>query len=173
MAKRVLMPGRFQPFHNGHYHALRSLLEEYEEVVLAVGSAQEGFTCQNPFTAGERLEMIDILLKHEGLRSRIWLIPVPDIRMPLAWTTHVLSMAPKVEAVASGNPHVLYIYKWAGLKTVELKLHEPSRYKGTRIRSLMLEGGEWRSLVPGVIAEYIEAVDGVERVRKVCSSGVY
>ncbi|MGB9827817.1 MAG: adenylyltransferase/cytidyltransferase family protein, partial [Thermosphaera sp.] len=33
------MPGRFQPFHNGHYSALRSLLEEYDEAVLAVGSA--------------------------------------------------------------------------------------------------------------------------------------
>ncbi|MEM0378882.1 MAG: nicotinamide-nucleotide adenylyltransferase [Thermosphaera sp.] len=173
MPRRVLMPGRFQPFHNGHYYALKSLLEDFDEVVLAIGSAQEGFTCQNPFTAGERLEMIDLLLRSEGLRSRVWLIPVPDLRMPLAWTAHVLSMVPRVEAVASGNPHVLYIYEWAGFKTIKLALHEPFKYNGSRIRRLMLENGDWESLVPSIIAEHVKSLGGVERVRAVCADGVH
>ncbi len=168
---RVLYPGRFQPFHKGHLKVLLKLLDEFDEVVIAVGSAQEGFTCRNPFTAGERLEMINNVLKSEGVgRDRYWLIPVPDIRMPLAWTSYLLAMVPKVDAVATGNPHVAYLYEWLGVRVLRIELYQPDRFNGTLIRRLMCSGGDWRSRVPGIVAEYIDRVNGVERVKRVCSS---
>jgi len=167
--KRVLFPGRFQPFHNGHLEALLQLLSEYDEVVIAVGSAQEGFTCRNPFTAGERIEMIDYLLRRRGLRDRAWIIPVPDINMPPAWTAYLLSLIPRVDAVASGNPQVLYLYEWLGFKTKRIKLVEPEKYHGFRIRELIVRGADdWRELVPPEIAEFIDSIRGVERIRRLC-----
>ncbi len=167
--KRVLFPGRFQPFHNGHLEALLQLLSEYDEVVIAVGSAQEGFTCRNPFTAGERIEMIDYLLRRRGLRDRAWIIPVPDINMPPAWTAYLLSLTPRVDAVASGNPQVLYLYEWLGFKTKRIKLIEPEKYHGSRIRELIVRGADdWRELVPPEIAEFIDSMRGVERIRRLC-----
>lgn len=169
MASRVLFPGRFQPFHKGHLWALERLLREFDEVVIAIGSAQEGFTCRNPFTAGERAEMIAGLLKELGVRDRAWLIPVPDLNMPMAWASHVLGLVPRVKAVASGNQHVLLLYKWLGVETLELELLEPEKFNGTFIRQLMLNGDRtWADLVPGPIAEYILAIDGVNRVKRVC-----
>jgi len=167
---RVLYPGRFQPFHKGHAYALGWLLERYDEVVLAVGSAQEGFTCQNPFTGGERVEMIRRYTKSRGIDGRVWIITVPDIRMPPAWTSYTLSLSPRVEAVASGNHQVLDPFKWLGLKTVEIPLEKPELYKGTVIRGFMVRGLEWRHLVPEEVAGFIDEIGGVERVRRVCSS---
>lgn len=169
MAKRILYPGRFQPFHLGHLYAIKKLLERYDEVVIVVGSAQEGYTCRNPFTAGERLEMIDKTLRSEGImREKYWLIPAPDLNKPLAWTTYVLGMVPRVEAVATGNPHVSYLYKWMGLDVINLELYKPNKYNGTIIRKLMYLGGDWASRIHPTVAEYIESINGVERVRRLC-----
>ena len=55
---RALFVGRFQPFHYGHLHAIEKILEECDELVLVVGSAQMSHEHDNPFTAGERIEMI-------------------------------------------------------------------------------------------------------------------
>ncbi len=174
IVKRVVFPGRFQPFHKGHLYAVKKLLEEYDEVVIIIGSAQEGYTCKNPFTAGERFEMIHKTLEHEGIeRERYWLVPVPDINKPLAWTSYIVSMIPRVEAVASGNPHVLYLFKWFGLKTIELDLLLPEKYCGTRIRELMCKGDEWRKYVPDPVSRFIDEIDGVERVRRLCLGRCY
>ncbi len=167
--RRMLYPGRFQPFHKGHLSVVLSFLERFDEVVIVIGSAQEAFTCRNPFTAGERMEMINRVLRSRGIpRDRYWLIPVPDIRMPPAWTSHVLAMVPRVDMVATGNPHVAYLYEWLGLPVERIKLYEPSRYNGTFVRSLIAENGDWRKLVPGEVAEYIESIDGIRRIREVC-----
>ncbi len=166
---RVLYPGRFQPFHLGHLYVVRRLLEEFDEIVIAIGSAQEAFTCHNPFTAGERIEMIHRVLSREGIsRDRYWLIPVPDIHKPLAWTSYLLGLIPRVEAVATGNPHVAGIYGWLGLRVIELELYKPRLYNGTRIRHLMTYSDEWMDYVPDAVVEYIMGINGVSRVKKVC-----
>ncbi|MEM1661609.1 MAG: nicotinamide-nucleotide adenylyltransferase [Desulfurococcaceae archaeon] len=168
--RRVLFPGRFQPIHKGHLYAIEKLLKEFDEIVIAIGSAQEGFTCDNPFTASERLEMIrEVMEEHGYSREKYWLIPIPDINKPLAWTTYVLSMVPKVDAVASGNPHVLGIYSWLGFRVVRIELLEPEKYSGRVIRRLIRCGGEWSSLVSQKTYEFIVSVNGVERIREVCS----
>ena len=38
--KRGLVIGRFQPFHNGHLELVHEILNECEELVLVIGSAQ-------------------------------------------------------------------------------------------------------------------------------------
>ena len=40
MVKRGLYVGRFQPFHLGHLGAVKSILEDVEELVIVIGSAQ-------------------------------------------------------------------------------------------------------------------------------------
>lgn len=55
--------GRFQPFHNGHKAIVDRMLEECEEVVIVIGSAQEKGTVKNPFPAWERANMIASVYK--------------------------------------------------------------------------------------------------------------
>lgn len=153
---------------------IRDLFSEFDEIVIVIGSAQEAFTCRNPFTAGERIEMIDRVLRENGYsRDSYWLIPVPDLHKPLAWTTFVLGMVPRVNAVASGNPHTLGIYEWIGFKTIRVNMYDPHIYSGTHIRKLMVRGSDWEELVPRPVADYIKSINGVERVREACRSEHY
>lgn len=169
MVDRVLFPGRFQPFHLGHMHAIKRLLEEFDEVVIVIGSAQEGFTCRNPFTSGERMEMIKYSLEEEDADlKRIWIVPIPDIHKPLAWTAYVLGIVPRVSAVASGNPHVIYLYRWLGVNVVEIELYKPRIYNGTVIRDLIAHGLPWEDRVPSFVAEYIKENDCVQRIKRLC-----
>ena len=56
--KRGLIIGRMQPFHKGHGQVILKTLEEVDEIIIGVGSAQMSHTTNDPFTAGERIMMI-------------------------------------------------------------------------------------------------------------------
>jgi Nicotinamide mononucleotide adenylyltransferase len=49
---RALLVGRFQPVHWGHVKLVEWLLTHYDEVVVAIGSADKALTFDNPFTPG-------------------------------------------------------------------------------------------------------------------------
>lgn len=51
--------GRFEPFHNGHFAMLRQALAQARTVIVVLGSAGGARTVKNPFTAGERRQMIE------------------------------------------------------------------------------------------------------------------
>ena len=59
--KRGLVLGRFQPFHFGHLELIKEMVKEEIEPLICIGSAQHSHTSENPFTAEERKEMIDIV----------------------------------------------------------------------------------------------------------------
>lgn len=54
----ALLPGRFQPFHRGHLAIAQTAVADGHELLVMIGSAQEAATWENPFSAGERREMI-------------------------------------------------------------------------------------------------------------------
>jgi len=71
--KRGLIVGRFQPYHIGHNSAVKKILEELDEIVIVIGSSDDSHSISNPFTAGERIEMISESLKSEGLYERCFM----------------------------------------------------------------------------------------------------
>ncbi|MEM0023032.1 MAG: adenylyltransferase/cytidyltransferase family protein, partial [Archaeoglobaceae archaeon] len=48
---RALFIGRFQPYHLGHHEVVKKILEEVDELIIGIGSAQESHSLENPFTA--------------------------------------------------------------------------------------------------------------------------
>jgi len=58
-----LFIGRFQPFHLGHLHIVKEALKQVDKLFIGIGCAQEQNTKENPFSAKERKEMIDLALK--------------------------------------------------------------------------------------------------------------
>ncbi len=79
--KRGLYIGRFQPFHKGHLYSLKWCSDKVDELIIAVGSSDKSFELRNPFTAGERIEIIreNITTEIKEKRDKIILIPVPDV----------------------------------------------------------------------------------------------
>ncbi|RLE54886.1 MAG: nicotinate-nucleotide adenylyltransferase [Thermoprotei archaeon] len=160
---RGLFIGRFQPFHNGHLHAVKHILSEVDEVVIAVASAQYNYTIDNPFTAGERIEMIKLALG--PLYNRTYVIPVDNIPNNYTWPRHVLNYVPRVHVVYTNNEFVAKLFKDYGLETRPVPHLEG--VSGTLIRKLIVEDKPWKHLVPEPVAKYIEEIGGVERIKLV------
>ncbi|MCC7558308.1 MAG: nicotinamide-nucleotide adenylyltransferase, partial [Methanobacteriaceae archaeon] len=77
---RGLLVGRMQPVHKGHLQVIKRILEEVNEIIICVGSAQLSHTIKDPFTAGERIMMLTKALSENGISaSRYYIIPVQDI----------------------------------------------------------------------------------------------
>ncbi|MEM1976387.1 MAG: nicotinamide-nucleotide adenylyltransferase, partial [Nitrososphaerota archaeon] len=166
--RRGLFVGRFQPVHLGHVHAIKTALEECDELVIVVGSAQYSHTLENPFTAGERIEMIHRALKEEGIElDRVYVIPVPDVGEHAVWAARVKSFCPRFHVVYTNNPLVKRLFEEEKYEVKPVNLYQRDLEMGTRIREMMLRGGDWERLVPRSVAEYIKSIGGVERLRTI------
>jgi len=76
---RALMIGRFQPIHLGHLKGIQQILNEVDELIILIGSAQYSHSFNNPFTAGERVAMVHAALCESAIDlSRCFIIPIPD-----------------------------------------------------------------------------------------------
>lgn len=166
MPKRALFVGRFQPFHNGHLHAVKSILEEADELVIVVGSAQMSHEPDNPFTAGERLEMIKYALDEAGVdRRRYMLIPIPDAPAHRVWVSQVESQTPRFDIVYTNQPLTRRLLVEAGYEVKGIDLYMREQYEATEIRRRILEGEDWSSLVPPEVHRYVKEIDGEGRIR--------
>ncbi len=170
--KRVdcLLIGRFQPFHLGHLEVVRTIAKECDELIIGIGSAQISHTFENPFTAGERHLMISRALRDDGIRD-FFLVPIVDINQYGIWVSHVRSMVPPFERVYTNNPLTRRLFKEAGYEVSASPLFNRAQYSGTEIRRRMVEGNDWRRFVPEAVAEVIDSIDGVSRLRDLVAVG--
>ncbi|MEM2739337.1 MAG: nicotinamide-nucleotide adenylyltransferase [Candidatus Bathyarchaeia archaeon] len=166
MNLRGLFIGRFQPFHIGHLRAVYWMLDRVDELIIAVGSAQYSHTIQNPFTAGERLEMIRASLIDDGIDlSRIITVTIPDIHVHSLWVKLVVSLSPRFHVVYSNEPLTRRLFEEEGFKVEGIPFFDREIYSATEVRRRILEDGDWRSLVPSVVARLIDEFKGVERIK--------
>lgn len=166
MVNRALYVGRFQPFHQGHLEAVRSILKEVNELVIAIGSAQYSHNANNPFTAGERLVMIRRALDEAGVDySRIWVVPVPDVHLHMLWVAALEGYTPSFNIVYSNEPLTRRLFMEAGYKVKRLRFFERKDYNSTLVREKMIKDDSWTSFVPKSVAEFITEIDGVNRLR--------
>jgi len=168
--RRLVVPGRFQPLHWGHIKTIEYAMNNADEVLVVIGSAQESFTIKNPLTAGERFEMLDIAFRHyfgDDYRSRIIIVPVMDIAMNKVWVQYLRMLLPPFEGVVSGNELVRMLFEDVGLKALSPPLYRREVCSGTRIRELILEGSrDWMECVPGPVREFLVKVGFAERIRR-------
>jgi len=167
---RALYIGRFQPYHLGHQAVLEKIAQEVDDIVIVIGSAQESHTPENPFTGGERMEMIYAALSECSLREHCYVTPLQDIQRNSVWVSHLQSMVPRFEAVYSNNPLVVRLISEAGIEIRNPPMYQRDLYSGTTIRKLMTEKGDWKRLVPRSVAEFIEETGGVERLTTISKS---
>lgn len=165
-----LVLGRFQPLHNGHMDVLRKCADESEHLVVGIGSAQYSHHPENPFTAGERYVMIQNALRDEGI-SNYSIVPIEDLNRYSVWVAHVESMSPPFKTVYTNNPLTKRLFEEAGYEVRASPLYNRSVYSGTEIRRRIVDGEEWRSLVPRATAEVIDSIDGVGRLIDITSGG--
>ncbi len=166
MVTRGLYVGRFQPFHIGHLDAIKEVLKKVDELVIVIGSAQYSHTLNNPFTAGERLVMIRHALQEADVDlSRIWIVPVPDVHLHMLWVSAVEGYTPKFNMLYSNEPLTRRLFMESGYTVENIKLFERQMYSSTFVREKMLINGDWMELLPKSVTEFINKIDGVNRLR--------
>ena len=166
MVKRGIMIGRFQPPHKGHIQVIKKMLEKVDELIIGLGSAQLSHELDDPFTAGERILMLNkALAKSEIDLDRVYLIPIPDVNNNALWVSNVLSFSPPFSLVFSGNPLVKRLFKEHGFDVEEPPMFNREGFRGTEIRSRMLNDEKWTHLVPEGVVEVVREIKGERRLK--------
>ena len=169
--KRALFIGRFQPFHTGHYNAIKKLLKKYDEVVVVIGSSEDSYTKENPFTCGERIEMIRMSFSKADL-VKLVIVPVPDVNDNRIWVDHLLMHIPEIHDVYSNNSLVKMLFSQHGILVKSIPLYEKDKHGGEIIRNLMGENNtSWKEKVSKKVCEFLEAVEADKRIRKIIRMG--
>ncbi len=165
--KTALFVGRFQPFHKGHLSVVKYLAFHYEKVVIGIGSAEDNYLPKNPFTAGERYEMIHRALEEEELNlSKIAIIPVRNINNYALWVRHVELMLPKFDVVYTGSSIVKRLFKDDRKYKVE-EVKKKIMTSATKVRRKILECEKWEDLLPPATKNYLLSIKGDKRIRKI------
>jgi nicotinamide-nucleotide adenylyltransferase len=161
---KILYIGRFQPFHNGHLKLIKKIIDEYDEIIIGIGSSQYGYDKNNPFTVEERRLMIEKTLKENKIDNFV-IFEISDIHDYPRWVSHVESIIPKFDAVITNNPLTIELFKKKGYKIIKTKLFNRKLYSGKEIRKKILLNANWEITIPKPVFNIIKEIDGVKRIK--------
>ena len=163
---RGILIGRMQPVHNGHVEVIKRILEEVDEIVIGIGSAQLSHEVKDPFTAGERVLMMTQALAEINVDpSRYYIIPMQDINFNAIWVSHVKMLTPPFSILYSGNPLVKQLFSEEGYEVRQPPLYDRLNLSGTEVRRRILKDENWQELVPNATVELLREIDGVNRLK--------
>lgn len=155
----------------GHMELVGQVLQECDEVMIAVTSSQYNYLPMDPFTAGERIEMIRAAMIEAGVQPDRYMILGLENRPNVAtWMAYLRAALPKFERVYSGNPYVAMLLADSNMQVVHPKMVNRSTYNATDIRRAMINGGDWQERVPPAVAHIIESINGAARVKTIMES---
>lgn len=164
MEKTALYIGRFQPLHYGHMSAIRQINEAQDvgQFIVGIGSSQYKGYLYHPFPADLREQM----LRESIRKSKPYdIVHIPDIHDYPKWVTYVESLCPKFDVVYSENGTVKDLFQQKGYEVRQI-LYE-STISATKIRELMIKGGNWQVLVPPSVNDILEQTQGAGRLHEI------
>ena len=163
---RGILIGRMQPVHNGHMEVIKKILDEVDEIIIGIGSAQLSHEIKDPFTAGERIVMMTQTLAEIDIDpSRYYIIPMQDINFNALWVSHVKMITPPFSIVYSGNPLVKQLFSEEGFEVRQPPLYDRLHLSGTEVRRRILEDENWQELVPNATVDLLREIDGTTRLK--------
>lgn len=162
---RGLFIGRFQPLHLGHVKVINFAMARCDTLILGIGSAQYSHTLENPFTAGERFEMLLSVFDKKVEAKKLFILPIPDVHNHNLWVSHVESLLPAFDMVFASNPLTELLFSKKGYKVEAVPVYDRERFSSSEVRRRIIYGENWEELVPPEVSEYIKKIDGVRRIR--------
>ncbi len=163
--------GRFQPFHLGHLDLAKQILSECDELIIAITSSQFNYLEKDPFTAGERIEMIHNSLKDSDIdMSRCFVLAIENQFNIATWASYLKATLPHFDRVFSGNDYVAMLLADSGIKVVSPKFLNRSLYNATKIRAMMISGENWENLVPKSVVEFLNRINSTNRLKVISKS---
>ncbi len=165
---RGLMIGRFQPFHLGHLELVKQILDECDEVIIALTGSQFNYIEKDPFTSGERIEMIHQSLKENNIDlGKCYIVAIENQFNVATWASYLKSSLPHFDKVYSGNEYVVMLLHDSGYTVVSPKFLDRKQYNATKIRQMIANDGEWEKLVTSSVVQIIKNINGVSRIKTI------
>jgi cytidyltransferase-like protein len=123
--------GRFQPFHKGHAYLVEAALEK-GPTTIAIGSSQSEPSMNNPWSVGEREEMI-----REWLGDReANIVHIADINDPPNWVEHASNFHGHGTLVTSDEDTKM-LYEKSEFPVEWVDLSERESFEGWRVRATL------------------------------------
>jgi len=165
---RGLMIGRFQPPHLGHLELVKQILDECDEVIIALTGSQFNYIEKDPFTSGERIEMIHQSLKENNIDlGKCYIVAIENQFNVSTWASYLKSSLPHFDKVYSGNEYVVMLLHDSGYTVVSPKFLDRKQYNATKIRQMIANDGEWEKLVTSSVVQIIKNINGVSRIKTI------
>lgn len=145
---KALFIGRFAPPHKGHIEAIMKLTENFEEVVIGLGSCYEAGSPRHPFLAIFREKMLISSLYNEGCDlSKIKIKHIPDFPLFESWIENIsdLIRSEEITHFVSGNKEdILNVMEEKGIK-LGIEFIDPEKnstfpYHATDLRLAITDG---------------------------------
>ena len=95
--------------------------------------------------------------------SRYLIIPVPDASGHAVWTAYIDQAVPDYEVVFSNDRLTIQLFKEKGVPVIEAPLLDRPQFSATEVRKRILEGENWKELVPTSVAKLIGPIIGKGR----------
>ena len=166
-----LMMGRFQPFHLGHLDLAKQILFECDELIIAITSSQFNYLEKDPFTSGERIEMIHNSLRESSVDlTRCFVVSVENQFNVATWASYLKSALPHFDKVYSGNNYVSMLLADCGIDVVTPIFLDRSKYNATKIRSMIISDENWNDFVPNAVYEFLTKINAKNRLTVISKS---
>ena len=165
---RALYLGRFNPPHKGHIYAIEHILNQpdIDEVIILIGSGEKAYSLKNPFTGGERHEMVVTMVKKNFNYEQFFISAIPDINRNTIWPANVIDLVPNFDVIFTNNSLVQELFRDLSNKEVrEIPLNNRKELSGKVIREKMIKGENWQNVIPEEILPLIEKYNGIQRIQ--------
>tara|TARA_Y100000588_G_scaffold383929_1_gene474245 strand:+ start:288 stop:914 length:627 start_codon:yes stop_codon:yes gene_type:complete len=135
----IVVLGRFQPFHRGHAALVNAAVERAEgmPLTIAIGSANQPESLENPWTWEERTEMIRCWLDSEFPGNDVHIVSIPDINDPPRWVEHASKYHGGPGIIFTSDESTANLYRGASWPVTEVKMRNRDSWEGWRIRSTL------------------------------------
>lgn len=159
-----LLVGRFQPFHLGHLEALHFALSRVERLWVGLGSSNMPRQKSNPFSAGERRQMI-LSSVGDSVKGRIDIFSIPDVDDHRRWIGLIAAIVPKFDVVFTNDELTRHLYSRQKVEVVPIPFVNRENLSGTNIRGLIAGGQQWGHLVPEGTRKFLESSGAKDRLK--------
>lgn len=181
MIKLGFIHGRFQLFHNDHLRYALDAKERCEKLIVGITSPENSVlireeidphrsnACDNPFTFYERFNMVKAALLEAGIpREEFEIVPYPIERPEILYNYIPLNATSFFTIYDQWGYEKLHRLSELGYDIFVIPRGE-KQMCSTEIRSKIVDGEDWKSMVPEAVYNYITENNLTAKVKQALS----
>ncbi len=179
--RTVLAIGRWMPIHKGHKAFLVKLANEFDKLVVGIGSCYDNGSARNCIPAIEREILLRRIFRSEGIPDeKITIVPISDKETFEEWINDVIEVCEKhsVTHFCTGNKEdILNVLEKMnislGLEMINPEESSEIPYHATDVRNAILAGDDEKmnEMLPAEVIDLVKAQVKREVIAASCGQG--